>query len=928
MKKCVFLDKRGSFELADAQQYTGFYFPLASESGLKSAVTPNLAGDAKTDQNHFLLSPASIENLSNERNTRSFWCVIKGGQPWCATGNSAWQIAQTFTEEEEQVTVQAGYMWHKTMRTAKKYPLSAQVTSFIPVQKNVEIHQIRITNTGEQEISFAPVAAVPIYGRSADNIRDHRHVTSLLHRTAVTRRGVHVFPTLSFDERGHQRGDALYFVEGMDAQGNCPQEFYPEMDVFTGNGGNLEHPRALFEDQPGVKSGYTVNGQEALGGLRFAEVTLKGGESAEYIVFAGVCSSEEELEAMLAEYRTAAEVDAEFTRTCEYWKKKINVTYETADENFNQFMNWVSFQPELRRLFGCSFLPHHDYGKGGRGWRDLWQDCLALLLMDPDGVRKMLLGNFAGVRIDGTNATIVGSKPGEFKADRNSITRVWMDHGVWPLLTTKLYIDQTGDIDILNEKVVYFKDRQVHRGTKTDERWNGESTWQMEENGAEYEGTVLEHLLLQNLIAFWETGEHNHIRLRDADWNDALDMAGERGESVAFTNMYASNLLNLADLIEHAAANGNGTFRILREAQVLLRDGELWYEDTNQKKEILNEYLSQCSHRVSGDYLELDGAELAANLRKKGRWMQEHIRRTEWLTDSRGNSWFNGYYDNSGRRLEGERNGKSHMMLTSQVFPVMGGTATKEQVAAIVKSADEYLYDGSCGGYRLNTNFEEIKTDMGRMFGFAYGEKENGAVFSHMTVMYANALYQRGFAEEGFRALNALYAQSMDFEKSLIYPGLPEYFGRGGRGLYHYLTGSASWYMLTVINQMFGVRGEYGDLIVEPKLVKEQFDSEGNAALGLQFAGQAWEIRIENPEHLEYGEYEVRCAELDGEELNGDEAAGNGLTGDEMTGEDLVGNERNEKRSVRVLLEKINQLNTDRTHTIVIKLGQKGEKPS
>ena len=39
------------------------------------------------------------------------------------------------------------------------------------------------------------------------------------------------------------------------------------------------------------------------------------------------------------------------------------------------------------------------------------------------------------------------------------------------------------------------------------------------------------------------------------------------------------------------------------------------------------------------------------------------------------------------------------------------------------------------------------------MFGFAYGEKENGAVFSHMAVMYANALYRRGFAREGNKAL-------------------------------------------------------------------------------------------------------------------------------------------------------------------------------
>ena len=49
---------------------------------------------------------------------------------------------------------------------------------------------------------------------------------------------------------------------------------------------------------------------------------------------------------------------------------------------------------------------------------------------------------------------------------------------------------------------------------------------------------------------------------------------------------------------------------------------------------------------------------------------------------------------------------------------------------------------GKAGGYRLNTDFKEEKFDLGRMFGFAYGEKENGAVFSHMAVMYANALYK------------------------------------------------------------------------------------------------------------------------------------------------------------------------------------------
>ena len=60
---------------------------------------------------------------------------------------------------------------------------------------------------------------------------------------------------------------------------------------------------------------------------------------------------------------------------------------------------------------------------------------LALLIMEPSKVRQMIIDNYGGVRIDGTNATIIGSGQGEFIADRNNITRVWMDHSFWPFVT-------------------------------------------------------------------------------------------------------------------------------------------------------------------------------------------------------------------------------------------------------------------------------------------------------------------------------------------------------------------------------------------------------------------------------------------------------------------------------------------------------------
>ncbi len=864
MERCRFIDGEGTFTLENAGAYRGLYFPLAGETGLKSAVTAYLAGDAKTDQNHFLLPPVSIGDLFTGRFSRAFWCVPENGAPWSANGCSAAQHTLLGTADEEPCGITAGYMWLRTTRTGKQF--RAEILSFVLPEGDAEIHQLRVENVSDAPVTFTPVAAVPLYGRSADDLRDHRHVTSLLHRICVQPYGVTVTPALSFDERGHQPGDSVYAVLGMDEEGRPPERFFPEQDAFTGPGGTLEWPEALLKNDVGVEPGFVSEGQEALGGLRFAKTTLAPGESREYTLALSVTPKGAPLPTPRERFTDKNGVYAAWERVRAHWRDKVNIRFSTGEPDFDGFMRWVAFQPELRRIFGCSFLPHHDYGKGGRGWRDLWQDCLALLLMDPDQVRRMLLDNFAGVRIDGTNATIIGEGPGQFKADRNAITRVWMDHGVWPMMTTALYIDQTGDLAILDEEQRYFKDRQVRRGAAVDGAWQPERTWQQDASGREYTGTVLEHLLAQDLTAFWDVGEHNHPRLRDADWNDALDMAAERGESVAFASAYAGDLLDLARLIEVRARRGRKTVSLLREMTVLLEGGEALYEDVPAKRALLDRYLDGCVHTVSGERVELDADAVAAALREKGLWLMEHIRRTEWLTDSRGHGWFNGYYDNHGQRLEGERGGGVRMTLTGQVFPVMCGTATDEQVRAVCASADEYLYDGACGGYRLNTRFD---SDMGRMFGFAYGEKENGAVFSHMAVMYANALYRRGFVREGRRALDSLFRQAMDFPHSRICPGLPEYFGRDGRGLYHYLTGAASWYLLTMVTEVFGVRGRLGELVIEPRLLPEQFDKAGLARLELPFAGRLLRVDVHAPAGGAAAPYRVASAALDGAPLDG-----------------------------------------------------------
>ncbi len=241
--------------------------------------------------------------------------------------------------------------------------------------------------------------------------------------------------------------------------------------------------------------------------------------------------------------------------------------------------------------------------------------------------------------------------------------------------------------------------------------------------------------------------------------------------------------------------------------------------------------LPRAAHTVSGARVAIRLADLARDLAAKADWLYGHIRAQEWVTSREGYGWFNGYYDDDGRRVEGDGAGGVRMTLTGQVFTLMSGIATDEQAAEIVRAADRYLFDPRVGGYRLNTDFGGVQLNMGRCFGFAFGHKENGAMFSHMAVMYANALYQRGKAPEGWAALAGIYQHCQDFAVSRMYPGLPEYISERGRGMYPWLTGSASWYLLTLLTEVFGVKGDLGDLILEPKLVAAQFDPQGDATV-------------------------------------------------------------------------------------------------
>ncbi len=833
----------------EAIHFQSIYFPLCgiTSDSLKSSITPFLSGDIKVDKNRFLTKPVSVEDLRYD--VRNFFVYIKDEGVFSLADGS----------KESSTYVECGPLWHKLVKKIPSLGLEFEALNFIPVTgEHAELMRVMVKNTGSKPFTIIPTASIPIFARALANKHDHEHVTSLLNRITQSPRGVMVEPTMIFNEEGHKDTSSIYYVFGsMGDTGEGPVGTFPTLESFYGTQGNSQHPQAVFENlSPPLLETKELDGKEAMGALRFQTVELKPGDSKEYILVIGVVDSQAKAEDVFDKFDSSGKIQDAWAQNKNYWTQRSQaVSFFSRDNDFNQWMHWVTLQPVFRRIFGCSFLPDHDYGKGGRGWRDLWQDLLTLILTEPQQVRSLIIQFFAGVRIDGTNATIIGEKPGEFVADRNTITRVWMDHGIWPLWTLLLYIHQTGDYDILFESAPYFRDPQLTRTLEKDFRWSPQYGNKLKDReGNIYHGTILEHVLIEHLVQFFNVGEHNIIRLENADWNDGLDMAFHRGESVAFTNFYAGNILILADLLEHLSLNGKQTIEILKETEVLLdkiQGGNLDYTDVEAKKKLLLEnYCPSVQPEVSGEKISLKIAEVIRDLRQKGEWMTEHIRKQEIVEvkyNKENYRWFNGYYDNKAERVDGEKDGKIRMTLTGQVFPILSGVAGDEEIKNIVKSVNHFLRDKELGGIRMNTDFGlRNYLDLGRAFGFAYGTKENGSFFSHLNVMYAYALYKRGFVREGYEVLNSIYTMARDSGKSRIYPGIPEYFDAEGRGRYHFLTGSASWLVFTQLTQVFGVRGEKGDLIISPKLVREQFNEKGEAAVSFLFCGKRLTVNYIN----------------------------------------------------------------------------------
>lgn len=873
----IFTEKHdGSFTCPDAEYISNLYFPLMNEAGMKSWTTPELKGDIAKGYHFYFNTPTVTDELWRSSASRNFWIKIKDQTPWSVTGVSAERNWKRWDKKpDEHSLLEAGLGWFKMNRTHKKYQLIASVTQFIPCDGDfVEVNIFEIYNTGKKDICFFPTAATPMFGRSTENVRDHKQVTTLFQKIWHDKFGVRIKGNIVHDERGgHIPNNTYYATYGSTGSGKPPKYIWGSMADFIGEGGTLDNPEVVWKGlkPPKIKEGER-DGTEAVGALQFEKITCKAGEKTTYIVLHMISEDPADFIRWQKKYGTLEKATNALEKTKTYWLEKANnVSFHTPDDNFNNWCRWLAYQVKCRQIFGNAYLPDFDYGKGGRGWRDLWQDLLSIFLIDPDSAKQEILNNFLGVRIDGTNANLIGNKSGEFFSDVNRIDRTWSDHSAWPLFVVNFYLHQTGDYDILMKQVPYWKDHVFRRSKDIDKDYVAEhyGTRLLTYDNTVYEGSILEHLILQNVCSFFNVGKNNNILLEAADWNDTYDNARTNGESVCFYNFFAYNLKTLAQILSHLSSIGIREIAMLEETLMLFDSlpgqKKIDYADPEAKQSHLQNYHDKIRHKVSGRKVNVPVEQLIADVTLKADHIYEHIRTNEWIISAEGKQFFNGHYDNDSIRVHGDHPNGLRIDLTSQVLPVICGTATDDKIPLLYDAVNTYLKDKTTGGLRLNTDLKELKLNLGRVCAFAYGYKEHGSKWMHQNIMFLYGLYSRGFVNEGYEVFKGIYKLVKNSGQSKIFPSIPSFFNRFGRGMYVYLTGSATWFILSFVTQVFGIRGEKGNLCINPKLVKEQFGKNGKTALQCYFKNKKMIVTYNNMGKKEWNNYAIQEIKINGQ---------------------------------------------------------------
>ena len=495
-------------------------------------------------------------DVPNDINGKYFY-IKEGGSIW----NPGWKPAQT---ELDSYECRHGIGYSRF--TGMKNQLEASVLTFIPMDDNCEISQVKLTNQSDSKKTVSLFSYVEWCLWNADD--DSRNFQRNLSTGEVEVVGSAIYHKTEYRERRNHY--AVYSV-------NTPVDgFDTSRDAFLGAYRGAANPEVV---EKGQASNSVAHGWSPIASHQI-NVTLEPGESKTFVFVLGYIENPEDqkweapgiinkkpAEAMLAKYQTDADVDKAFASLNEYWNELLSkYTVKSSNDKVNRMVNiWNQYQCMVTFNMSRS-ASYYESGIGrGMGFRDSCQDLLGFVHLIPDRARQRII-DIASTQFED------GSAYHQYqpltKKGNSDIGSGFNDDPLWLIAGTSAYVRETGDTLILTEQVPF-------------------------DNNESLAKPLLEHLKRSFDYIVTHKGSHGLPLIGRADWNDCLNLncfsehpgesfqtfgpsEGPVAESVFIAGMfvkYGEEYAQLCELIGNQAEADYARTEVQKMYDAVLKDG-------------------------------------------------------------------------------------------------------------------------------------------------------------------------------------------------------------------------------------------------------------------------------------------------------------------------------------------------------------------
>ncbi|WP_032122287.1 GH36-type glycosyl hydrolase domain-containing protein [Clostridium amazonitimonense] len=446
-----------------------------------------------------------------------------------------WSISPKPVRDEGEYIIEHGFGYSKFSHLA--YNIQGEATMFVDINEPIKYQIITVKNQSSETRNLSVMYyARMVLGTSPEE--SCNYVYTQIEKDFIWARN-------PYSEHFGNLKTFLKIVGGTDSS------FTGNRREFIGKGGALEYPLAIKKQ--GLSNMAGAGFDPCLS--QCTQITLNPGEEKKLVVFLGEHEDIHNIRTILKTMEDVKAVEDKLHQVKSYWEDILGkIKVETPDKSMDIMLNgWLMYQTLCCRYWARTAF----YQSGGAyGFRDQLQDSMSIGLLDKNITREQILRSAGRQYLEGD------VQHWWHPVINSGIRTRFSDDLLWLPFVTADYINHTGDISILDERIPYLKDEPLKDGE--DERYNVVTS-------CDKDGTIYEHCL-KAIDRGLNFGPHNIPLMGSGDWNDGFSTVGNKGtgESV-WLGWFLYNILD--NFIEICAIKKDDTTKKkYEESKVFIRE--------------------------------------------------------------------------------------------------------------------------------------------------------------------------------------------------------------------------------------------------------------------------------------------------------------------------------------------------------------------